>query len=449
MRRNNPFAESPSDRLYRGAFAAWRKEGFLMSRRAKLLALTLAMLGLLGVATAAQAGTQLYSGSLIVEAFGRDEGTPSYPYSYFGANPLGAYCNTYEQGTYCGTTTLREGAPLTGMGAAVTDGMGGFTLPASDLTRITAGSFAYFFPYLRSYSYATLTNQKGNFFAGGGPGNISLPYTVNGTKVAKVAAKQGSNPLGGFGGTMQLLGAYRSRGVYFRTDLQTVEYQQINWGWDILGASAMGTGMGTYYFPRSTFVRRPWIAKNTALRWTTGTVTATATGRGGPLYYGNTQQRKGYDNRTPTGQGTIQLVTPLLTHWVKSALTTDTAGIAILRIAFGLDSDDDGVVDANDDCPDSNPEPESTVVIEGCDSGVSNTQLARGCTISERIQQCEDDVKNHGAFRRCVSMLGDSLQKDGVLTGPEKDRILSCSSKKTRRPRQRSGILSWIFPSVP
>ena len=66
MRRNNPFAESPSDRLNRGAFAAWRKEGFLMSRRAKLLALTLAMLGLLGVATAAQAGNQLFSGWRII-----------------------------------------------------------------------------------------------------------------------------------------------------------------------------------------------------------------------------------------------------------------------------------------------------------------------------------------------------------------------------------------------
>jgi hypothetical protein len=448
MRRNNSFAESPSDRLNRGAFAAWRKEGFLMSRRTKLLALTLAMLGLLGIATAAQADNQLFSGSLIVEAFGRDEGTPSYPYSYFGANPLGAYCNTYApKGTYCGTTTLREGAPLTGMGTAVTDGMGGFTLPISGLTRITAGSFAYYFPYLRSYSYATLTNQKGNFFAGGGPGNKSVPYSVNGTKVAKVAAKQGSNPLGGFGGTMQLLGAFRSRGVYFRTDVQRLEYQQINWGWDILGKTAMGTEMGTYSFAYSPYhIPRPWTAKNTALRWTTGTVTATANGRGGPFYYGNTQQRKGYDNRTAMGQGTIQLVTPLLTHWVKAAFTTDTAGIAILRIAFGSDSDGDGLVDVNDECPNSNLDP--TVEIDGCDSGVSNTLLAGGCTISDRIQECDDNAKNHGAFRRCVSKLGDRLQKEGVLTGPEKDRILSCGVKKGR-PRHLSGILSLFFPSVP
>jgi hypothetical protein len=295
-----------------------------------------------------------------------------------------------------------------------------------------------------------LKNQAGKFSAGGGPGNISIPYTVNGTntvngtKVAKVAAKEGSKR---FGGTMQLLGAVESRGIYQR--YFGVTFNSINWGWDILGASAMGTETeGTYRYSYYG-TRRPWTAKNTALPWTTGTVTATAAGRGGGFYYGNTQQRKGYDNRTtPTGQGTIQLVTPLLTHWVKPAFTTDTAGIAILRIKFGLDSDDDGVVDANDDCPDSNPEPEPTVVIEGCDSGVSNTQLARGCKISDRIQECDDSAKNHGAFRRCVSMLGDSLQQEGVLTGPEKDRILSCSSKKTRRPRQRSGILSWIFPSV-
>jgi hypothetical protein len=334
------------------------------------------------------------------------------------------------------------------MGKAVTDGMGGFTLPASDLTRITLGSFPYYFPYLRSYSYADLKNQKGYFSAGGGPGNTSLPYTVNGTKVAKVAAKQGSNQ---FGGTMQLLGAVRSRGIYFRTDIGfgTLEYNYINWGWDILGASAMGTEMGGYRLARTPYpFLRPYIAKNTALPWTTGTVTATAK-RGGPFYFGNTQQRKGYDNRTSAGQGTIQLVTPLLTHWLKPAISKETVGIAILRIVFGPDSDGDGVIDPKDECPNSNLDP--TVVVGSCDSGVSNTLLAGGCTISDRIQECDDSAKNHGAFRRCVSKLGDSLQKDGVLTGPEKDRILSCGGQKNRpggRPGRLRKIISWIIPSV-
>jgi hypothetical protein len=234
--------------------------------------------------------------------------------------------------------------------------------------------------------------------------------------------------------------------VFSQYSVLSYQYS-FDWGIDILGASAMGTGTGMYY---NTALMQTGTAsgKNTAFPWTTGTVTATASRRpyaGNP----NTMKRKGYDNRVPTGQGTIQLVTPLLTHWINPTFNdNDSAAIGILLIKFGLDSDGDGVVDANDDCPNST-EPEPTVIIEGCDSGVSNTQLARGCTISERIQQCDDDAKNHGAFRRCVSMLGDSLQKDGVLTGPEKDRILSCAGQAGRpRPERSSGILSWIFRSL-
>jgi hypothetical protein len=242
---------------------------------------------------------------------------------------------------------------------------------------------------------------------------------------------------------MQLLGAYQSREVYLRTT-NSRSYQYWDWRWDILGASSTGTGTGMYYNTR-LMQTGTLIAKGTAFPWTTGSVTATAIR--GPNYP-ITMQRKGYDNRTTAGQGTIQLVTPLLTHWIHPWFNdNDSAGIGILRIVFfKKDSDDDGVGDPQDECPNSSPDP--TVVIDDCDSGVSNTLLAGGCKISDGIQKCDDDAKNHGAFRRCVSMLGDSLQKDGVLTGPEKDRILSCGGQKRRPPRQRSGILSWIFSSV-
>ena len=190
----------------------------------------------------------------------------------------------------------------------------------------------------------------------------------------------------------------------------------------------MGTGTGMYY---NTALMQTGVVsgKNTAFPWTTGTVTATGFRRPGG-YPPNDMKRTGYDNRTtPTGEGTIQLVTPLLTHWINPTFNdNDSAAIAILRIVFGPDEDGDGVIDQKDECLNSNLDP--TVEIDGCDSGVSNTLLAGGCTISDEIQKCDDDAKNHGAFRRCVSKLGDSLQRDGVLTGPEKDRILSCSSKK-------------------
>ncbi len=68
-------------------------------------------------------------------------------------------------------------------------------------------------------------------------------------------------------------------------------------------------------------------------------------------------------------------------------------------------------------------------MIDGCDSEVSNTLLSDGCTISDGIAECGSSSASHGAFRSCVSALGDGLQMDGVLTGPEKDRILSCAGE--------------------
>ncbi len=91
------------------------------------------------------------------------------------------------------------------------------------------------------------------------------------------------------------------------------------------------------------------------------------------------------------------------------------------------DTDGDGVPDDMDECPNSDLSP--TVVIDGCDSGVPNHLFEDGCTISDLVTECADGARNHGAFRRCVSKLGNALKKDGVITPPEKDQILSCASR--------------------
>jgi hypothetical protein len=68
--------------------------------------------------------------------------------------------------------------------------------------------------------------------------------------------------------------------------------------------------------------------------WTTGSVTVTATERGP---HKTVHYHRGYDNRntiTPTGTGTVQLVTPVLTRWYQPAANHETAGIGILRIKF-------------------------------------------------------------------------------------------------------------------
>jgi hypothetical protein len=65
--------------------------------------------------------------------------------------------------------------------------------------------------------------------------------------------------------------------------------------------------------------------------WTTGKVTLTAVGRGP---HKTIERRKGYDNRTALGKGTIQLVSPVLTHWLQPATNFETGGIAILNLKF-------------------------------------------------------------------------------------------------------------------
>lgn len=58
-----------------------------------------------------------------------------------------------------------------------------------------------------------------------------------------------------------------------------------------------------------------------------------------------------------------------------------------------LDSDGDGIPDDEDACSDSDLS--ATVVIDSCDSGVENQLFDDGCTISDLIEECADDVSNH------------------------------------------------------
>ncbi len=66
-----------------------------------------------------------------------------------------------------------------------------------------------------------------------------------------------------------------------------------------------------------------------AFKWTTGSVTVTALGGTFPTIL----RRKGYDNRTAMGSGTVQLVSPMLTRWVGAG-EGSTAAIGILKLTF-------------------------------------------------------------------------------------------------------------------
>jgi parallel beta-helix repeat protein len=92
-----------------------------------------------------------------------------------------------------------------------------------------------------------------------------------------------------------------------------------------------------------------------------------------------------------------------------------------------FDSDGDGIPDAEDDCPTSDLS--GTVVINGCDSGVTNTLFSDGCTISDKIAELAADPTNHGELVCAVAHYTNDLKKDGVITGAEKETLQSCAGE--------------------
>jgi len=267
-----------------------------------------------------------------------------------GGNPNKASCN--KRSTTLGSDgqlggapgLVQVGDPLAGTFSATTSGTGqrAFAFPAAPPTgggirgkRTGQLSFYYTTPYL--YTYADLRNDSGMFGPSQGPGSFNLPYKVNALTVAKVAVKQGAAR---FGGTMRMLGGLTSKACVFRAG--GCSLGAANWHYDPIGASA-GTSGGVVtqgyqalgsagYFNSALGQWSTVMIAGSRFPWTTGSATVTAVGRGP---HKTVHYAKGYDNRTPTsGRGTIQLVSPTLTHWLQPSAKYETGGIAILRLKF-------------------------------------------------------------------------------------------------------------------
>ena len=141
---------------------------------------------------------------------------------------------------------------------------------------------------------------------------------------------------------MRMLGALTSKVCYYRSG--GCSLGNVNWRYEAIGASA-GTMGGvvtagyqasyTAQYYHSVLMQKSTLAvSGYRFPWTTGSVTVTATGRGP---HKTVHYAQGYDNRnttTPTGKGTVQLVTPVLTRWKQPCCKFETAGIGILRIKF-------------------------------------------------------------------------------------------------------------------
>jgi hypothetical protein len=292
------------------------------------------------------------------------------------AQPNLTYCNatSTSQGAFPAKTGGKGGGPgkvmlgnpITGTWTAMASTTGGFTFAAAPVnaniglrtgqgTRYQTtwgayktasarsgqrGDFQNIYPYIYSYTYATLRNDVGSFGSGKGPGNATLNY-VYGEPAATIIIKQGKAR---FGGTMRMLGALTTKVCYFRQG--GCSLANMNWRYDAVGAKAYTTGGPTmalksgYLATYLVYPRNPGYTKHQStievqgarFPWTTGSVTVKATGRGPhkTVHYAH-----GYDNRTPTNHmGTIQLVTPVLTRWLQPCCKFETGGVGILRIKF-------------------------------------------------------------------------------------------------------------------
>jgi hypothetical protein len=267
-----------------------------------------------------------------------------------GGQPNTTFCTATSTGATPGGKGLAQaGNSVTGMWAAITTGTqkGGFNFaeaPVSGTTGIRttgqAGEFRAIFPYMYRYTYATLRNDVGAFGPGEGPGNFNLTYKAGTQSVANINVKQGPAK---FGGTMKMLGALRTKTCYYRN--VACSLGEFDWRYEAVGAAAftyegivtrgyLATYQGYYYLTTSPHFFYSVDVYGYRFPWTTGSVTVTATGRDPhkTVHYAH-----GYDNRntaTPSGKGTIQLVSPVLTRWRQPAVSFETVGIGILRIKF-------------------------------------------------------------------------------------------------------------------
>jgi len=91
------------------------------------------------------------------------------------------------------------------------------------------------------------------------------------------------------------------------------------------------------------------------------------------------------------------------------------------------DPDGDGVPDPYDQCLDSNLD--EVVSIGDCESDVSNHLFADGCTMMDRIAECETDARNHGAFVACVGDLVDQWRDDNAIEPNQKGDIIHCAAQ--------------------
>jgi len=91
------------------------------------------------------------------------------------------------------------------------------------------------------------------------------------------------------------------------------------------------------------------------------------------------------------------------------------------------DADGDGLCADVDACPESVME--DFVTIQGCSSGAANFLYADGCTLSDLVDLCGGNPKNHGKFVSCVAKVAKGAKKADAISGSDGGKIKSCAAR--------------------
>jgi hypothetical protein len=112
----------------------------------------------------------------------------------------------------------------------------------------------------------------------------------------------------------------------------------------------------------------------------------------------------------------------------------------------GVDTDGDGVPDAEDECPNSILTP--TVIIGDRDSGVENVVDEHGCSIADLLAKLEPEggYRNHGQFVSKATQLFKTLRAEGLISKQDQQKLQKAAAqsnvgkpeKKAKEPKQKN-----------
>jgi hypothetical protein len=106
----------------------------------------------------------------------------------------------------------------------------------------------------------------------------------------------------------------------------------------------------------------------------------------------------------------------------------------IFDAVTGGDFDGDGIADGDDACIESDLT--ATVIVGTTDTGVANTLLASGCTITDMITQIQLDELNHGQVVSGVAHFLNAIKDDGTISGKDKGKLQSATAKSKEKGKK-------------